>query len=82
LDRNGEPVSEGEEGRFAFLDALSSSYPSFIITGDNVKLNGECSCGRNSITLHPEVRRAAGEEMRGCAEEMRKMLAVDLSKND
>jgi len=83
LDKNGEPVDEGEEGRFAFLDALSSSYPSFIITGDNVKLNGECSCGRSSITLHPEVTRAAGEEMRGCAEEMRKMLAVDLSgKND
>ena len=84
LDKNGEPVDEGEEGRFAFLDALSWSYPSFVITGDNVKLNGSCSCGRSSITLEPEVRRAAGEEMRGCAEEMRKMLAVDLArdKND
>lgn len=83
LDNNGEPVGEGEEGRYAFLDALSDSYPSFIITGDNVKLVGECGCGRTTITLDPEVRRASGEEMRGCAEEMRKMLAVDLSgKND
>ena len=82
LDKNGSPVDEGEGGRFAFLDALSFSYPSFITTGDNVKLHGECGCGRSSITIHPEVRRASGEEMRGCAEEMRRMLAVDLGRNE
>jgi len=83
LDRNGEIVDFGEEGRFAFLDAIPSSYPGFIITGDSVKLEGDCECGRKSITLNPEVRRAAGEEIRGCAEEMRRMLAVDMGgKND
>lgn len=80
LDKNMEPAGDGEEGRFAFLDALSSSYPSFVITGDNVKMHSSCKCGRNSAILEPEVTRARGKEMRGCAEEMRKMLATDLSR--
>jgi len=30
--------------------------------------------------LEPEVSRMAGEEIRGCAEEMRKMLLSDLDE--
>ena len=75
LDENGEPVGYGEEGRFAFLDALALSYPGFIMTGDKVKLLEECpGCDRTTPVLEPEIERIRGEEIRGCAEEMRRML--------
>ena len=75
LDEDGMPLEYGEEGRFAFLDALALSYPGFIITGDKVKLLEECpACHRNTPVLEPEIERIRGEEIRGCAEEMRRML--------
>ena len=75
LDENNEPVGYGEEGRFAFLDSLAMSYPGFIITGDKVKLHEECpACKRQTPVLEPEVERIVGEEMRGCAEEMRRIM--------
>ncbi len=81
LDENGEQVSYGEKGRFAFLDGLASSYPGFIISGDEVRMLEECpACGRTSPVLEPEVTRAKGDEMRGCAEEMRRVLSMDLGR--
>ena len=75
LDKNGEPVSYGEKGRFAFLDPLATSYPGFIISGDEVRLLEHCPvCDRPGPVLEPEIERARGEEVRGCAEEMRRML--------
>jgi len=75
IDENGEEVAEGEEGRFAFLDSLALSYPGFIVTGDKVRLLNECpACGREGPVLEPEVTRVKGEEIRGCAEEMRRIL--------
>jgi phenylacetate-coenzyme A ligase PaaK-like adenylate-forming protein len=74
LDEEGEPVGEGEEGRFAFLDAIPRSYPGFIITGDKVKLRSSCECGREGYVLEPEISRIKGEEIRGCAEEMRRIM--------
>lgn len=75
LDENGEQVGYGEEGRFAFLDSLALSYPGFIVTGDKVKIHEECpACGREGVVLEPEVERVKGEEIRGCAEEMRRIL--------
>ena len=75
LDEDGEQVGYGEEGRFAFLDAIPRSYPGFIITGDKVRLHDDCpSCKRGGMVLEPEVSRIGGEEIRGCAEEMRKIL--------
>ncbi|MCD6512049.1 MAG: hypothetical protein J7K61_00395 [Thermoplasmata archaeon] len=74
LDENDEPVAPGEEGRFAFLDAIPKSYPGFIKTGDKVKLIDSCDCGREGYVLEPEVSRIRGEEIRGCAEEMRRIL--------
>jgi hypothetical protein len=35
-------------------------------------------CDRPGPVLEPEVKRATGEEIRGCAEELRKMLSSDL----
>jgi acyl-coenzyme A synthetase/AMP-(fatty) acid ligase len=79
LDENGEPVGYGEKGRFAFLDGLSTGYPGFIITGDEVTMHEHCPvCGRESPVLEPEVKRAAGTEARGCAEEMRRVMSMDL----
>ncbi|MEA2055036.1 MAG: hypothetical protein U9O96_08045 [Candidatus Thermoplasmatota archaeon] len=81
LDENNELVGYGEYGKFAFLDSLAQSYPGFIFTGDRVKLLERCPvCDRPGPVLEPEVKRMAGEEIRGCAEEMRKMLLSDLKE--
>jgi len=72
------PADYGEVGRFAFLDALAGSYPGFIITGDRVRMLEHCPvCGRPGPVLEPEVYRAKGQEMRGCAEEARRTFARD-----
>jgi hypothetical protein len=81
LDKNLEPAEYGEFGRFAFLDALAQSYPGFIITGDEVRMLEHCPvCDRPGPVLEPEVQRASGEEVRGCAEELRRVLARDLPR--
>jgi hypothetical protein len=81
LDEEMKPISYGEYGRFAFLDGSAFSYPGFIVSGDRVKLLEHCPvCDRPGPVLEPEIKRASGEEIRGCAEEMRKMLAADLGR--
>jgi hypothetical protein len=81
LDNNLEPTGYGEWGRFAFLDASAQSYPGFIISGDQVRLLERCPvCDRPGPVLEPEVQRASGEEVRGCAEELRRVLAEDLAR--
>lgn len=81
LDENNQPLGYGESGKFAFLDGLAMSYPGFIFTGDRVKLLERCpGCNREGPVLEPEVSRMAGEEIRGCAEEMRRMLLSDLDE--
>ncbi|HDN95990.1 MAG TPA: hypothetical protein ENG71_02875 [Thermoplasmatales archaeon] len=75
LDEDGEQVSYEEKGRFAFLDSLAMSYPGFILTGDEVKIHERCPiCEREGPVLEPEVKRIKGEEIRGCAEEMRRII--------
>lgn len=75
LDETGSPVEYGEKGRFAFFDSLAQSYPGFISTGDQVKIYEHCpACGRSTPVLDPEVTRMGGEEDRGCAAEMRRLL--------
>jgi long-chain-fatty-acid---luciferin-component ligase len=81
LDNDLMPTGYGEWGRFAFLDALAQSYPGFIISGDRVRLLEHCPvCDRPGPVLEPEVQRAKGEEVRGCAEEVRRVLAEDLER--
>ena len=76
LNEDLAPAQEGEPGRFAFLDALAGGYPGFIITGDQVRMLEHCPvCDRPGPALDPEVRRVKGEEVRGCAEELRRALA-------
>ena len=75
LDQNYQPLGYGDTGRFAFIDTLANSYPGAIVTGDMVTLHEECpACGRTGPVLEPEVSRASGEEIRGCAEEMRRLM--------
>jgi len=75
LDENHNKLDWGETGRFAFIDHLANSYPGTMITGDMVTLLEECPvCGRTGPVLEPKVRRMTGEEVRGCAEEMRKLM--------
>jgi hypothetical protein len=79
LDSNLLPAGYGEWGRFAFLDALAQSYPGFIISGDRVRMLERCPvCDRPGPVLEPEVERAKGEEVRGCAEELRRIWAQGL----
>jgi len=81
LDEEFKPVGYGEWGRYAFLDAAAFSYPGFIVTGDKVRLLERCPvCDRPGPVLEPEIKRAKGEDVRGCAEEVRKMLSSDLGK--
>ncbi len=81
LDNTSMPVGYGEWGRFAFLDAIAQSYPGFIISGDRVRLLEHCPvCDRPGPVLEPEIERAKGEEVRGCAEEIRRILAQDLTR--
>jgi hypothetical protein len=81
LDQDYKPMGYGEWGRFAFLDAASFCYPGFVISGDKVRMLEHCPvCDRPGPVLEPEVKRAAGEEIRGCAEEVRRMLSTDLGK--
>jgi hypothetical protein len=81
IDEEFKPIGYGETGRYAFLDSTASSYPGFIVTGDQVKLLEKCPvCDRPGPVLEPEIKRVAGEEIRGCAEEVRKMLSSDLGK--
>ncbi|MDD1720853.1 MAG: hypothetical protein LUP95_02600 [Euryarchaeota archaeon] len=75
LNEDLKPADYGETGRFAFLEALAGSYPSFIMTGDQARMLEHCPvCDRPGPVLEPEVHRAKGEELRGCAEEVRGVL--------
>jgi len=81
LDDEYKPAAYGEWGRYAFLDGAAQSYPGFIVTGDKVRLLKRCPvCDRPGPVLEPEVKRAEGQDVRGCAEEVRKMLSTDLGR--
>jgi len=82
VDDDLKPVGYGEWGRFAFFDALANSYPGFIITGDEVRMHERCPvCDRPGPVLEPEVKRAKGAEMRGCAEVIGRVLAEEGKKS-
>jgi hypothetical protein len=54
-------------GTFGFMDPTVTSFPAFLVTGDEVRLVRErCPCGLVGPALVGEVRRAAGHEVRGC----------------
>ena len=81
LDDTLLPVGYGEWGRFAFLDAIAHSYPGFVMTGDRVRLLEHCPiCDRPGPVLDQAIERSASEEMRGCAEEVRRVFAVGLKR--
>jgi len=81
LDDEFKPVGYNEYGRFAFLDGAAYSYPGFIISGDRVRMLEHCPvCDRPGPVLEPEVTRVSGKEMRGCAEELRRMISADIGK--
>lgn len=81
LDENMKLLPYGESGRFAFVDSLANSYPGAVVTGDIVKLHDHCPvCGRPGPVLEHDVHRATGEEMRGCAEEVRRLMDSDGSE--
>jgi len=75
LDEELEPVGYNQLGRFAFIDPLPTSYPGFIITGDQVKLLEHCpGCNRQGPVLDVEVNRLPGVEGRGCAAVMAELM--------
>ncbi len=81
LDDEFKPIGYNKWGRLAFLDGSTSSYPGFIISGDKVRMLERCPvCNRPGPVLEPEVTRAQGKEMRGCAEEVRRMISRDVGE--
>jgi phenylacetate-coenzyme A ligase PaaK-like adenylate-forming protein len=75
LDDDLQPLGYNESGRFAFIDPLPTSYPGFIITGDQVKLMEHCPvCDREGPVLDIEVTRMPGVEGRGCAAVMAELM--------
>jgi hypothetical protein len=79
LDEDNQPMGYGEEGRFAFLDPVSNSYPGFIITGDRVRLYERCpACGRPGVVMDSDISRMAGAEAKGCGNLMRDLIAEEL----
>ena len=82
LDDNLEPAGYDVWGRFAFLDGLGGSYPGFIISGDQVRMYERCPvCDRAGPVLDPEIRRAKGEEVRGCAETLRRSMVSAIARD-
>jgi len=78
IDENNE-ISNCGEGRFAFLDPASNSYPGFIITGDKLRLLESCpECGRSGFVIEGEVTRMKGEESKGCGNLMREIMAGEM----
>ncbi|MCX6651330.1 MAG: hypothetical protein NT131_06720 [Methanomassiliicoccales archaeon] len=79
LDDHNHNLGCGKFGRFAFLDGSMGSYPGFIVSNDRVRMLEHCPhCDRPGPVLEPGVTRMAGQEMRGCGEEVRKMMAADV----
>ena len=82
LDKSLTPAGYGESGRFAFLDGLEGSFPGFILSGDEVRMHERCPvCDRPGPVLEPEVKRAKGAEIRGCAEVIGRVLAEEGKKS-
>ncbi len=78
FDTEQKPLPYGEWGRFGFLDAAALSYPGFILTGDTARILERCpTCDRPGPVLDPEVKRAASQEDRGCAVEVRRLFSSD-----
>jgi hypothetical protein len=67
LDDDLSPLTGNDiRGAFGFLDPFAVSYPGFIISGDNVRLQtGECACGLMGPAVM-NIERAPGREVRGC----------------
>jgi len=83
LDNNLTPAGYGEWDRFAFLDGLARRYPRFVITGDEVRMLKHCPVfDRPGPVFDPEVKRAPSEEVRGCSEELQRILAQTLQEGN
>ena len=71
----GEWGREGT-GILGVLDPFAWSYPGFVITGDLVTLaRGRCACGLEGWMIIGEIRRAAGQDIRGCGGAMASLMA-------
>lgn len=70
-------IMEGDDlhGVFGFLDPLATSYPGFIISGDEVHfVDGECACGLSGPALL-EIGRLSHREVKGCGGIMASLAA-------
>jgi Acyl-protein synthetase, LuxE len=61
------PTQSDVTGTFGFMDPTATSFPAFLVTGDEVRLvRAPCPCGLVGPAVVGEVRRAPGREVRGC----------------
>jgi long-chain-fatty-acid---luciferin-component ligase len=62
----GKELAPGETGTIAILDALSTSYPGFLLTDDMGDVEtGTCGCGRTGQVINFR-RRGQGGELGHC----------------
>ena len=67
LDANQDIMPKGGVGRYGFADPFITAYPGFVISGDELELVDEpCPCGLSGPAIVGEVRRAQGQEIKGC----------------
>lgn len=69
FDEALQPIGPASDatGTFGFMDPTATSYPAFVVTGDEARLVRErCPCGLVGPALVGEVRRVPGREVRGC----------------
>jgi phenylacetate-coenzyme A ligase PaaK-like adenylate-forming protein len=78
LDNNLEPVGAGERGRLAILDGLAYSYPSFVISGDEVRMFEHCPACDRLGPAFDEIDRAQSVEVRSCSEVLRRTIEQGL----
>jgi len=64
--QNGKELAPGETGTIAVLDALSTSYPGFLLTDDIGDVEtGTCGCGRTGQVINFR-RRGQGDGLGHC----------------
>jgi hypothetical protein len=61
-------IQRGDDvrGTLGILDPFATSYPGFVLSGDNVRLfRTPCACGLPGPTIL-KVERSPGKEVKGC----------------
>jgi long-chain-fatty-acid---luciferin-component ligase len=80
--QSGQEIASGETGTIAVLDALSTSYPGFLLTDDMGDVEtGTCGCGRTGQVINFR-RRGQGGGLGHCPVSIERYLGSDTAANN